>query len=295
MDVFLAPRFDYRFFTLQAVACSAQPFQSVIGSASIKSQLILTFLLASGLSTLLTALMGYRIGQINLSNRLFNQLTSIRASKTYQIESYFRNLQNHTQTLSEDLSIVAAVQKFDAAFKQLEKTPPSPGAAKAVQNDYINPQGEIVYTVFKETDYATNLRTGPYKDSNLARLVSQVIASQQKDFSRLEDFAADATSYGEPASFIAAPIHDGSRMVGVLAFQVPVDEINRVMTGNQQWEKDGLGDSGETILVGNDNLMRSASRFYLEDPKGFLAMLKSRGIKEEIVPAWVKPRSFTTL
>ncbi len=103
---------------------------------SIKSKLILMLLLASGLSTLLTALMGYRSGQIKLSNQVFNQLTSIRPSKAYQIESYFRNIQNHTQTLSEDLSIVAAVQQFDAAFKQLEKTPLPPGAVAAVQAYY---------------------------------------------------------------------------------------------------------------------------------------------------------------
>ena len=339
------------------------PRQS-LDQLSIKSKLILMLLLASGLSTLLTALLGYRSGQINLTNRVFNQLTSIRASKAYQIESYFRNIQNHTQTLSEDLSIVAAVQQFDAAFQQLEKAPPPAAAAESLDAYYrkeflprlnrsnagspnlqaylpsepvartlqtlylatnphpvgkkqrlvaasdgsaysevhrryhqvfrnivakfgyydmflINPQGEIVYTVFKETDFATSLQTGPYRDSNLARLVNQVIASKQKEFTQLEDFAAYAPSYGTPASFIAAPIHDGSRLVGVLAFQMPVDEINRVMTGNRQWEKDGLGDSGETILVGNDNLMRSASRFYLEDPKGFLALLKKRGIKNE--------------
>jgi class 3 adenylate cyclase len=339
------------------------PKQS-LDQLSIKSKLILMLLLASGLSTLLTALLGYRSGQINLTNRVFNQLTSIRASKAYQIESYFRNIQNHTQTLSEDLSVVAAVQQFDAAFQQLEKAPPPAAAAQALDAYYrkeflprlyrsnagspnlqaylpsepeartlqtlylatnphpvgkkqllvaasdgsaysevhrrhhpmfrnivakfgyydmflINPQGAIIYTVFKETDYATNLQTGPYKDSNLARLVNKVITSKQKDFTQLEDFSAYAPSYGEPAAFIAAPIHDGSRLVGVLAFQMPVDEINRVMTGNRQWQKDGLGESGETILVGNDNLMRSASRFYLEDPKGFLALLKARGIKEE--------------
>ena len=331
---------------------------------SIKSKLILMLLLASGFSTLLTALLGYRSGQINLSDRVFNQLTSIRASKAYQIESYFRNIQHHTQTLSEDLSIVAAVQQFDAAFQQLEQTTPPASASKALQTYYsrnflprllrnnsgtpnlqaylpgdpaarilqnlyiaanpnpvgkkqqllaaedgstysevhrryhpvfrnivakfgyydmflINPQGKIVYTVFKETDFATSLQTGPYKDSNLARLVGKVIASKQKDFTRLEDFAPYAPSYGAPASFIAAPIHDGSRLVGVLAFQLPVDEINRVMTGNQQWRQDGLGDSGEAILVGHDNMMRSASRFYLENPKGFLALVKSRGVKQE--------------
>ena len=87
----------------------------------------------------------------------------------------------------------------------------------------INPQGQIVYTVFKETDYGTNLETGPYKDSNLAQLVRQVIASNEKDFTQLADFAAYAPSYGMPASFIAAPIYNGSKLVGVLAFQMPVD------------------------------------------------------------------------
>ena len=341
------------FSAIRPLRCIRALSRVSLDQLSIKSKLILMLLLASGLSTLLTALLGYHSGQVNLSNRVFNQLTSIRASKAYQIESYFRTIQNHTQTLSEDLSIVAAVQQFDAAFQQLEKTTPPPAAAEALQAYYsthflprllrnnsgtpnlqaylptaaaarilqnlyiaanphpvgkkqklvaasdgsayskahgryhpffrdivakfgyydmflINPQGEIVYTVFKETDYATSLQTGPYKDSNLARLVAKVIASKQKDFTRLEDFAPYAPSYGAPASFIAAPIHDGSRLVGVLAFQLPVDEINRVMTGNQGWRKDGLGESGEAILVGNDQLMRSASRFYLEDPKGFL-------------------------
>lgn len=147
----------------------------------------------------------------------------------------------------------------------------------------INIKGQIIYTVFKETDFATNLLTGPYKDSNLARLVQQIISAKQKDYTQLVDFAAYAPSYGAPASFIAAPIHDGSRLVGVLAFQMPVDEINKVMTGNQQWRQAGMGESGETILVGRDKLMRSASRFSLEDPKGFLAHVKSRGLSADEV------------
>lgn len=334
-----------------------------VNQLSIKSKLILMLLLVSGFSTLFTAALGYRSGQINLTNRVFNQLTSVRASKAYQIESYFRNIQNHTQTLSEDLSIVAAVEQFDAAYRQLGNTVSSPESVLAIETYYrteflprldkfhsgtpnlpaylatdpatrylqynyiatnpnpvgkkqglvaakdgssysqvhgryhpifrnivanfgyydmflINPQGQIVYTVFKETDYATNLKNGPYKDSNLAQLVQQVIATKEKGFTQLIDFAPYAPSYGSPASFIAAPIYNGSQLVGVLAFQLPVDEINNVMTGNQDWQQDGLGKSGETILVGQDKLMRSASRFYLEDPKAFLAQLKSRGFNE---------------
>ena len=93
----------------------------------------------------------------------------------------------------------------------------------------------------KETDLDSDLQNRPYRDSNLAGLIRQVIATKEKGFTDLADFAAYAPSYFAPASFIAAPIYSGSRLVGVLAFQVPADEINNVMTGNQSWQQDGLG------------------------------------------------------
>jgi class 3 adenylate cyclase len=355
-----------RFSADQSLVWMRRLSRDSINQLSIKSKLILMLLLVSGFSTLFTAALGYRSGQINLTNRVFNQLISIRASKAYQIESYFRNIQNHTQTLSEDLSIVAAIEEFDAAFQQLEKTSQPAAASQALEGYYrneflprldkyhpgtpnlpaymagdpatrhlqynyiaanpnpvgkkqqlvaakdgstyskvhgryhpifrnivsrfgyydmflINPKGQIVYTVFKETDYATSLENGPYKDSNLAQLVRDVIASKEKGFTQLVDFAAYAPSYGTPAAFIAAPIYDGPKLVGVLAFQLPVDEINNVMTGNQDWKQDGLGQSGETILVGSDTLMRSASRFFLEDPKAYVAQLESRGFKKDAI------------
>jgi hypothetical protein len=106
----------------KAVHSFLQLFRGSSGQLSIKSKLILMLLLVSGLSTLLTAALCYRSGQINLTDRVFSQLTSVRASKGSQIEAYFRNIENHTLTLSEDLSIVAAVQEFDAAYQQLGST-----------------------------------------------------------------------------------------------------------------------------------------------------------------------------
>jgi len=99
----------------------------------MKSKFISMLLLASGFATLFTAILGYRSGQINLTTCVFNQLTSVRVSNAYQIESYFRNIENHTQTLSEDIPIVAAAQAFAAAFKQLEQArPASPLADEAL-------------------------------------------------------------------------------------------------------------------------------------------------------------------
>ena len=100
-----------------------------VNQLSIKSKLILMLLLVSGFSTLFTAALGYRSGQINLTERVSHQLTSVRASKAYQIESYFRTIQNHTQTLSEDLSIIAAVEQFAAAYEKLGTAPEAKGSA----------------------------------------------------------------------------------------------------------------------------------------------------------------------
>ncbi|HSH12465.1 MAG TPA: methyl-accepting chemotaxis protein, partial [Desulfurivibrionaceae bacterium] len=61
-------------------------------------------------------------------------------------------------------------------------------------------------------------------------------------------------SYDAPAGFIAAPIFSGGKRVGVLAFQFPIDRLNAIMQ-----ERDGMGATGETYIVGEDLLMRSDS------------------------------------
>ncbi len=120
----------------------------------------------------------------------------------------------------------------------------------------VDPEsGNIVYSVFKEIDYGTSITTGPYSDTNFADAVSSALASSA-DGATLVDFEAYLPSYNGPASFIASPIYEGSTLEGVLVFQMPIGEINAIMQ-----ERSGLGETGETYLVGSDLLMRSQSRF----------------------------------
>lgn len=116
--------------------------------------------------------------------------------------------------------------------------------------------GNLVYTVFKELDYATNLNTGPWKDSDLGKVFRDA-ANGERDSIHFYDFMAYAPSANVPASFIAAPIFDkGGAKVGVLAFQMPIERINAIMT-----PVNGLGETGETFAVGSDFKARTASRF----------------------------------
>lgn len=115
----------------------------------------------------------------------------------------------------------------------------------------IDPEGYVFYTVEKESDYQTNLKTGKYSNSNLGRLFQEVLNTKQF---AMADFEPYPPSGNEPSAFIAQPVmHDGKIDV-VVALQLSLDAINSVMQ-----ERTGMGKSGETYLVGPDKLMRSDS------------------------------------
>ena len=114
--------------------------------------------------------------------------------------------------------------------------------------------GDIVYTVFKEIDYTTSLIDGPYADTNLGRAFKKAKEAKEGEAFIITDFARYTPSYGAPAGFISSPIYQGNKKVGVAVFQFPIDEVNAIMM-----ERAGMGQSGETYLVGPDRLMRSDS------------------------------------
>lgn len=121
----------------------------------------------------------------------------------------------------------------------------------------VNQAGDVIYSVFKENDYATNLLSGQWKDSDLGRVFRMARDSAKADAISFTDFAAYAPSANAPASFIATPlINAEGAFDGALVFQMPVGRINAIMQNSA-----GMGESGETYLVGPDYLMRSDSRF----------------------------------
>ena len=80
----------------------------------------------------------------------------------------------------------------------------------------------------------------------------------------------------------AAPIRSGSRLQGVLIFQVPVQRIDAVMTNDNEWVNFGLGASGETYLVGPNKTLRSNSRFLVEDEASYFAAIADIGVPQGV-------------
>jgi len=141
----------------------------------------------------------------------------------------------------------------------------------------------ILYDVSKDRDFGTSLALGPYRDSNLAHVVKQCLAAKDPNEVYFSDFEPYEASEGEPTQYVASPIWDGDKPIGVFALQLSTAAIDNVMTDNHNWKRDGLGDSGEAVIVGPDYLLRTNSRHFIEDPEGFLRNLKSRGVPDVTV------------
>jgi|GEM_PF-4625676 len=128
--------------------------------------------------------------------------------------------------------------------------------------------GSVVYSVFKEADFATSLRRGPFANSNLADVFTQAENAGWSDFVSFSDYKAYEPSYGRPASFIASPIFQEGEKIGVLIFQMPVDRIDEIMQSDKSSR-----DLREVYAVGSDSLIR----VNIKNDQGYAAkILKSR-------------------
>lgn len=113
--------------------------------------------------------------------------------------------------------------------------------------------GDIIYTVYKEDDFATNLIKGKYKESTLAQGFREVQDDTDLNHVSLLDFKPHAPSNNASSSFIQAAITDqNDKTLGILAFQLPTETIDSIISNIS--EKAGFT---EILAVGSDHLLRN--------------------------------------
>jgi PAS domain S-box-containing protein len=122
----------------------------------------------------------------------------------------------------------------------------------------IDARGNVVFTIDKEKDFATNLITGPWKDTGLANAVKPLLHDAVPGVLSFARFSFYAPSNNTPFAFVAMPVFDPEKKIflGVVAIQLPVKQIYELME-----DKTGLGKTGETVLLGKDGWMLTNSRF----------------------------------
>ncbi len=119
----------------------------------------------------------------------------------------------------------------------------------------ISDEGDIIATAAQKSDVWTNLKSGTFKDTPLAKVWSEVAGATYAgaEGRKIADFAYYEPAKGQ-AAFVAirfAP-NSGDRgrwkkgeSVGCIAFRIASDPINAIVQ-----QRGGLGKTGESYLVG---------------------------------------------
>ncbi|AWJ86484.1 hypothetical protein TSH58p_23635 (plasmid) [Azospirillum sp. TSH58] len=119
----------------------------------------------------------------------------------------------------------------------------------------VAPEGTILYSAAKGDDFAK-----PVADGALRRLVDGVKTDGLDGEAAIADFSPYAA--GKAASaFLAAPVAmrlpDGRQtLLATLVFRIEAGRLDRIMQAS-----DGMGETGDTFLVGEDGRLRSTPRF----------------------------------
>ena len=121
----------------------------------------------------------------------------------------------------------------------------------------IDPAGKILYTVFKESDFASRLDSPALADSGLAAVYKRAQQLTDTGHYVFADFAPYAPSNGDPAAFIGVPVRSGGsggRLLGVLVLQLPIEKFNDTLAT--------LGSEGKRVFA---EYGRSAAGVIVDD------------------------------
>lgn len=140
--------------------------------------------------------------------------------------------------------------------------------------------GRVVYTARKGPDLGASLLEEPYRGTAVASAFRRALSVSPGQSFVIEDFSVYPHAKHAPAAFVAAPVARGDQRIGAVIIQVSIEELDRVMTGDRQWRADGLGETGQSYIVGVDGRFRSDVREYIEHAESFLQHLRGSSVGE---------------
>ncbi|MFO7754039.1 MAG: methyl-accepting chemotaxis protein [Desulfobacteraceae bacterium] len=243
------------------------------------TKLICVFLVAGVVPLAVLSFLAVSNSGKAISGQVFKELEAVREIKKYQIESFFKEQATDINVLAEIPFTAEAIKEMDTAFDKeggvkggnftggTKGEYKAPASYRKVHEKYFPmfkyymeqygyydiflmcpDHGDTFFTVTKESDFGK--RAGRI-DSSL-RDVWRAAANQGK--TAISDTRPYAPSNDAPAQFVAAPVKENGEIIGVIALQLSIREINNIMQ-----ERSGMGKTGEAYLVGPDHLMRSDS------------------------------------
>ncbi|GJQ59181.1 MAG: hypothetical protein SCALA701_19820 [Candidatus Scalindua sp.] len=200
-----------------------------------------------------------------IKNEAFNHLITARELLHHEIEDYFRERFGNVDVLARDPIVEEALVQLSESFNTYGLDSPQYNQTlnryQSLMEHYVasygyiniflvNSNGDVIFSVTREDFTGTNLRTGKYQDFS----VGQVFRRGLEEVA-FEDYTWNDTK-GEFSAYFSAPVYDNHSLSGALIIEIPFSHLDAMLT-----QRAGFGETGEMYLVGEDEFMRSNSRF----------------------------------
>lgn len=244
------------FIYQQDETLTVKPINKILIASSIA---ILLFLVIMGP-------LSYKMLSPAIKEEYTNHLISVREIKKLQIHNFFHERYGDINVLSKNPLIVQSLPRFAIAFKSggFETS-----AYKQVDTYYgpllehflrqygynnifmADTEGNVVFGIKKDEYIGTNLISGNFSTFAIGEIFREGLNNIK--FSDLSwcEAAKDFIFMG------ASPVYDlTNKLLGVVIVEIPYSHIDSFLS-----QRDGLGETGEIYIVGDDNFMRSKSRF----------------------------------
>ncbi|MEN8263919.1 MAG: ATP-binding protein [Nitrospirota bacterium] len=220
---------------------------------------ILSWLLTLSLLPLLIAgFISFKASENEIKKKTVEHLLAIADSKGKMFTDFIIEKEADVKALALTPIIGTALEKYKKTF--LEKGTDS-SEYFALDSEFIkffttyteafgyhdlfliSHAGDIVFTVVREDDFGTNLYTGDYKDTELARTFIEAIKFGKSNISNFKFYVPS----NEPAAFIGAAIVRGDTKIGAVLFQLKNRELYR-----EVHDYIGLGKTGEIVIASKE-------------------------------------------
>ena len=132
---------------------------------SIANKLFFAFFILTIITIAIASTISFQQSRESLEKAAFDQLTSVREMKAFQIEDYLKFIRKQVITFSEDRMVIDTMRELEAAFHNLE-TELAPDSEKILE---INNRLEDYYRREFLGRLAANLQHEPALDDYLPR------------------------------------------------------------------------------------------------------------------------------
>ncbi len=240
------------------------------GSLSLRNRLLITFILLAALPVLITGIVSGLLSVQGLRSAALEQLTSITQLKTAEISLWVSTLQINLNLTSQDENLLDATNAILLNPEEAEAT-------KTALRTKLNTSNQV--TGYFEELFILDGEGTVILSTNTSQ-EGKIFSTQAFYQEGLKDSYVTPPVYDISLSkysiIFSRPIKSGSgRVIAVIAGRANLAVLDQIMI-----ERAGLGETGETYLVGENYALLSQLRF--EDAKIGETYIRTDGTTEAI-------------